>query len=667
MQSQFLVLIVFLCSLVHAEEGMWPFNMIPHEKLQKQGITLEPEWLSHLQKSSLRISSGGSGSFVSSKGLVLTNHHVGFEAIYSLSTEERNLVEEGFYAPSYDQELKCPGMYVDQLISIIDITDQIHEATQGITSPADREKAQKEATARIKDEQQKLTSLQPQVVMLYGGALYHLYLYKRYTDVRLVFAPEKKIASFGGDHDNFEFPRYDLDVCFFRVYDSDQPLVTDHYLKWSASGPHSLEFLFVSGNPGHTERLYTAAHLTFFNNLELPLILQWVSKKIKALESFSQKSPENRRIASEQLARLMNTFKALKGIQQGFATSDIIQKKKKQEASETALAVPFQNIEEALEKAKPYYPSYMILEGSGSNYSTLYRWAKQLVRLFVELKKPNAERLKEYTDTEIPTLKLDLFSSKPIYPSLEQLNLTCGLENLKAVLGPKSPITNPRQVAEECIKGTRMADKAYREDLFAHLEKIATSSDPLIQLALKLDPPARELRQKIETELDSVKKASYAQITEVLFKQYGESLYPDGTFTLRLSIGTVKGYQEKKDLIKPMTTIGGTFQHAQAHGSKGEFELPPSWTLKSSTLATNTTPFNFVSTHDIIGGNSGSPMVNMKGEFVGLIFDGNIYSLIWDYQYNDLQGRAISVHSQAILESLEKIYDAKPLVMELSN
>lgn len=667
------ILILFIFSLLHAEEGMWPLNMVPQKEIQaKYGVTLSEEWLLQVQKACLRISLGGSGAFVSSQGLILTNHHVGSEAIYNLSIKENNLIEKGFYAPSPEQELKCPNMYVDQLISIADITEEVELEMQGLTSGADKERVQQEVVSRLKTEYQARTSLQPQLITLYGGAKYQLYLYKRYTDIRLVFAPEKAIAFFGGDQDNFEYPRYNLDICFFRAYENDKPVVTDDYLPWSTSGPKPSELLVVGGNPGHTARLYTTAHLAFFKNEELPFILRLVSKKLKVVEEFAKKSGENGRIASEQISRLQNTSKAFNGISQGLKNNVIIHQKKAFEAAlekKQNIAPALQNLEQALKEAKPIYPSYMILEGMGSNYCTLYRWAKQFVRLSEELQKPDNERLKEYTDTELPTLKLALLSSQPIYPSLEKVNFTCGLKFLKKIIGSRFPFKkeSPDEIGRRLIENTRLADLEYRKELWNHPEKVKTSPDPLIQLALALDPLARELRKKIEDNLESVKKESYAQITAALFRQFGETIYPDATFSLRLSMGTLRGYQEKRVLLPPMTTLAETFQHAKAHHSEGPFQLPPSWEQRKESLEKNQTGFNFVSTHDIVGGNSGSPMINLNKELVGLIFDGNIYSLIWDYQYNDEQGRAISVHSHAILEALEKIYQATPLVTELKN
>jgi hypothetical protein len=654
-------------SLLYAEEGMWPLNMVPQQQLQaKYGVELSSEWLLQVQKSCLRLSLGGSGSFVSSQGLILTNHHVGQEAIYHLSTKQNNFMEKGFYAATLDQELKCPGIYVDQLISIVDVTEQMSEAMEGLKTGAEKEHAQQQMAARLKEEYQAKTALQPQLITLYGGAKYQIYLYKRYTDIRLVFAPETAIAFFGGDHDNFEYPRYDLDICFFRAYENDKPVQSSDHLRWSREGPKENELLAVGGNPGSTQRQYTAANLKFFEDVNLPMILKWVGRKIDAIENFAKQNEENGRIAEKQLFSLHNASKALKGIQQGFKNGSILKQKEafeKQLSQQQNVEEAYKNLAQALAKAKPIYPAYFVLGAMGPNYCTLYRWASQLVRYSDEVQKPNAERLKEYTETEIPTLKLGLLSLQPIYPNLETINLTCSLTFLKEVVGDKYlGGKSPANLASHLIAATQIGNLAYRQELFDNPEKIKTSLDPLIVFARSLDPEARRLRKQIEDELDSVKKESYAAITAALFRQYGETIYPDATFSLRLAFGQMKGYLEKKTELAPMTTIGGTFAHAK----KYNFPLPPSWKERQTALEKNTTGFNFVSTNDIIGGNSGSPIFNMNRELVGLIFDGNIYSLIWDYQYDDKQGRAISVHSQAILETLREIYKADALVKEIS-
>ena len=404
-------------SWLTAEEGMWPFNNIPVDTIEENyGVKLEQPWIDHVQRSCLRISLGGSGSFVSPQGLLLTNHHVGKQAIYNLSTEDRDLMGQGFLARSFDEELQCPNMYVDQLLSIQDVTDIVNQSLNQEMSSAEKEKERKSAIRMIKEEAQKRTGLQPEVISLYHGARYHLYLYKRYTDVRLVMAPEQDIAFFGGDADNFEYPRYDLDMCFFRVYEEGQPLETSDYLTWSDGGPKPLEPLFVAGHPGRTERMLSSAHLKFLNEVDYALRLDWLKTRQKDFEAFSSQSAENRRIAAADLFSFENALKVYRNLCSGLSDSTLIQDKEayEQELYDINGNEPWAKLELALDKARAYYPTYMVLEAS-SAYSGLYLWAKHLVRLAAESQKPNEERLPEYIDSELPTLKLDLLSEEPTY------------------------------------------------------------------------------------------------------------------------------------------------------------------------------------------------------------------------------------------------------------
>ncbi|MFS8563584.1 MAG: S46 family peptidase [Rhabdochlamydiaceae bacterium] len=677
MKRIWLGLFLCVCCCVGAEEGMWPFNMLPVEKIEQEyGVKLSPDWAQHVQQACVRISLGGSGSFVSSQGLIMTNHHVGSKAIYNLSTEETDLMEKGFLAKSFEQELKCPNMYVESLISIQDITKDVNKDVKDGMTAAEKEKIHKQACADIANSAKEKTGLQPEVVTLYQGAKYHLYLYKRFTDVRLVMAPEKNIAFFGGDADNFEYPRYNLDVCFFRVYENDQPVHPEHYLKWSASGPKALEPLFVAGHPGRTERMLTADHVQFFQQEELPLLLSFLKEKIVSLKKFSSESPENKRIALDPLFSYENAFKVYNGIEKALKAAPIIAEKRKKEqalygdvASERYL--PWAKLKTALADFKGDQISYVMLEGYGAQYCKLYTWAKHLVRLEKERGKPSGERLKEYADHQLAALELRLFSTEPVYKNLELMLLTNNLNNLLLKLGKEHPAVvlamggkTPAKRAEELLASTQLTDLEYRQKLYNNPEEVNQATDGFILLAKALDPYARAVREKREDLLESVQKESYAAIAQMLFDRYGESLYPDATFTLRLSIGSLKGYEEKGVFINPMTTLGGVFKCAEKHQSKTPYELPLSWKVRGPLLASGSA-FNFVSTNDIIGGNSGSPVINAQGEVVGLIFDGNIHSLIWDYAFEDKQGRAISVHTQGIMEALDKIYQADALVKEI--
>ncbi|MEI8301474.1 MAG: S46 family peptidase [Chlamydiota bacterium] len=663
-------------ALAPAQEGMWPFNAIPVEQIQKEhGVTLSPEWVEHLQKSCLRVSLGGSASFVSSKGLVLTNHHVGSKAIYNLSTEDNNLIEHGFLAKTLDEELKCPNMYVDKLVSIQDVTEQVLEGTSDALSPQDREAMRKASIAKITKEAKDTSNLQPQVVSLYQGARYYLYLYERYTDIRLVMAPEKAIAFFGGDKDNFEYPRYDLDMCFFRVYQDNKPLEVTNYLKWSKKAPTESDLLFVAGHPGKTDRMLTSAHIQFLKEIDFPLLLSMLEEKHKHFETFAKESLENKRIVAQDLFSVENSLKVLKAFTKGLKEEPIIENKAKKESLlQTSIGnEPWVRLEETLKDAKDYYKTYLLLERASNAYSKLFNIAKHLVRLSDEKIKPNPEKLKEYLDAELPTLELTLLSKEPIYKNLEKAHLTATFTWLIQSLGVTHPVTtlilqnrSLEEAVDFLVNSTSLHNLGYREHLYNNLDKLHECSDPFILLVKALDPYMREIRKLKEERFDSITNDCYTQITHILFNTFGESIYPDATFTLRLSIGSMKGYKEGSTTISPTTTLYDIFDYAKSHSGEESYALPQSWLDKASLLNKNT-PFNFISTHDIIGGNSGSPVINTQGELVGLIFDGNTHSLLWDFAFDDAQGRAVSVHASGILESLKTIYKAENLVKEVTN
>lgn len=661
---------------LQAEEGMWCFDQIPKEKIQAQyGIQINGELLEHIQKCSLRVSAGGSGSFISSKGLVMTNHHVGASAIYNLSSKDQDYLEKGFYAKSLGEELHCPNLYVDQLVAISDVTEEVNRKMEKGLSFVEKERIRKEAILEIQQEAEKKSGLHPEVVMLYEGARYHLYLYKRYTDLRLVMAPEKQVAFLGGDIDNFEYPRHNLDVCFFRVYENGQPLEIEHYLKWSETGPLEGELLFVSGHPGKTKRMWTADHLRYLERVELPMILQYLEERMAMLDLFSLKSSEHARIAASQKHSLSNAYKVYKGVEKGFIENSPIPKKEQQEAllynnKETDLYLAWDSLKEALSKSESYIASYYCLEGIFSNYSKLYGIAKSLVRLSEEKKLPSEKRLPEYSDTEIDKLRLRILSSEPIYLELEIACLSDSLQRLQTILGKESPLVEsllqgrtPEEVAKKAIENTRLKDLEEREALFDSLEIVAFSKDPLISLVKTIDLYARAVRKEKEEKLDAIQNESYSFIGNQRFNQYGDLLYPDATFTLRLSYGCMKGYEEGGNYLEAKTTFADMQRVSELHPDESAYYLPEKW--KNIEKLDKTVGLNFVSTHDIIGGNSGSPVVNAKGEWVGLVFDGNVHSLTWGQVFDEKQGRAISVHGQGIIEVLEKIYEVESLVEEI--
>jgi hypothetical protein len=659
-----------------ADEGMWLFNDLPADYLQtKHGFQPTADWAEHLMKASVRFNSGGSASFISSTGLVLTNHHVGADTLYKVSTPENNYYRDGFCAQTNADEIKSPDMELNQLMSIEDVTQRVQAAVTATMSPGEASVARRAVMAEIEKESLDRTGFRSDVVTLYGGGRYHLYRYKKYTDVRLVWAPEADIAFFGGDADNFEYPRYDLDACIFRVYENDQPARIEHFLKWSDRGVQEDELVFVSGNPGRTSRISTVAALKFQRDVRLPYTLNLIRRREILLQQFGLRSPENERRAHDDLFGAQNSRKARTGMLQGLQDPQFIATK---EAAEKQLldaiaqdpklrghAEAWQTIER-LQKRQ----AELIRKGLSIN-ANLFRTAQTLVRMAVEDKKPSAQRLREYRDSARESLLQQLFSPAPVYKDLEQAILADSLGFLVEQRGGDDPLIqqilagkSPRTRATELVQGTRLDDVQLRRDLAANGgEAIDSCDDPMIQLAKLVDPESRQLRE-VQEAIEEEERQAYARIAEAIFATQGTSTYPDATFTLRLAFGVVKGYEQEGEQIPPWTTIGGAFDDEQLHGAQAPWKLPKSWHEHKGQLEPKT-QFNFVCTADIIGGNSGSPVVNRNLELVGLIFDGNIQSLPGDYRYDDRQDRAVSVSSQAIRAALQQIYGADRIVAEL--
>ena len=683
-------LVLPLTPVTHADEGMWLFNNPPTKLLQdKYHFQVTPAWLEHVQKSSVRFDNGGSGSFVSPDGLIMTNHHVGVDCLGKISTKDKDYVATGFEAKSNADEPKCADLELNVLMSIEDVTSRVAGAVKPGMNDASAEKARRAEINNIEKESLDKTGLRSDVVTLYNGGQYHLYRYKRYTDVRLVFAPQKSIAFFGGDPDNFEYPRYDLDICFFRAYENDKPVHVDNYLKWSEAGAKEGELVFVSGHPGRTERGDTIAHILYQRDLAVPSVLNLLRRREVLLQNYSERSAENARRAEDDLFFIQNSRKAYLGILAGLQDPAIIAKKGESEkelrdavAKDPALAQKYgegwDQVAATLKTLVKIRDEYNLFasgaqrRGQAFN-SELYGVALTLVRLAEETPKPNGERLREYSDASLPSLKLELFSDAPIYDDLETVKLGDSLGMMAEVMGEDNELVrkylagkSPRERAAELVRGTSLKDVAVRKQLAeGGLKAIQASKDPMIQLALLADPESRQIRQQFEQKVDEPQRQAYAKIANARFAVYGSSVYPDATFTLRLAFGEARGYQEDGAEIPWATELGGTWEHAAAHNNKEPFELPKLWNERKADINPST-PFDFVSTADIIGGNSGSPVINRQGELVGIIFDGNIQSLILDYIYTDTQARAVAVHSAGILEALRKIYQANGLVEEIT-
>ena len=673
-----------LAHTARADEGMWLFNRPPLAEMKaRHGFEASPEWMEHVQRSCVRVSTGGSGSIVSADGLVMTNHHVASDILEKLSSKESNLIEKGFWAAGLADELKCPDLHLDVLWTITDVTERIEGAAKGLGT-ADAGAAKRKLQTQIEDEAKRERGLHCEVVTLYQGGRYHLYEYKRFEDVRLVFAPETQSAFYGGDNDNFEYPRYCLDATFFRIYENGAPLKAENFLRWSANGAADGELCFVAGHPGSTQRLNTVAHLEYLRDAAVPRATTRLMRAEVWLQTFSGRSTENARIARGDLFSVQNSRKVYVGRLSGLLDPQLFAEKRTAEEKLRAAveANPewkakwgdaWEKIAQGQATAALLAPRYgAVGQGALSLGTETFTFAKDILRLADELGKPSGERLREYGDAGLDALKNAIYSPAPLYPEFEMMRLEMALSGMAETLGGNDPIVlaalagrAPRARAEECVKGTKLFDIAERKRLVEGGKAVVDAcKDPMIALARALDPFSRQMRKKWEDEVTSVERENYAKIAAARFAVEGEKVYPDATFTLRLSYGTVKGYEHNGAPVKPFTTFGGAYAKAEERATEAAYALPKSWLDAKSVLELET-PFNFVSTHDIIGGNSGSPVFNRAGEVVGLIFDGNIQSLVGNYGYSDVQSRSVSVDSRGILESLRNVYKTNRLVTEL--
>ena len=679
----FLALILALLSpIAFADEGMWLYNAFPKEKVKaKYNFETTRQWLDHVRLSSVRFNNGGSGSFVSADGLTFTNHHVGADCIQKLGTRGTDYMKTGFYAKTQADEAKCPDLELNVLTAIEDVTAKVNAAVKPGMSAADAGQAQRSAMASIEKDCATTTGLRCDVVTFYSGEVYNLYKYKKYTDVRLVFAPEFEAAFFGGDPDNFTYPRYDLDITFFRVYENDKPVHLNDYLKWSKDGVSDGELIFVSGHPGSTGRLLTMSQLQYLKDVDYPSRLASYKRRIALLEGFSAESPENARIAQEDIFGLSNSQKAITGYLGGLEDQALMSKKNAEErdqekqflAKNPKAPNPWAEISNAMKAEREIYNQLTYVERSRGYWSQLAQYARWIVRATEEKQKPNGQRQREYRDSALPSLEQRLFSSAPIYKHFETVTLADSLSQMQEALGSDDPAVkaslngkSAQQAALEYISGTKLDDIAVRKQLYeGGKAAVDASNDPLIVLMRSVDPEALSVRKRYDDEVDSVERRDGAATAKARFEQSGFNQPPDATFTLRLSYGAVKGYMENAAKIPYFTTFEGAYKHAEEHSNKPPYQLPDSW-MKMKSKLTLSTPLNYVSTADIIGGNSGSPTVNQAGEVVGIIFDGNIESLPWNFFYDDQVGRAVHVDSRGIIEALRHIYGAEGLANELT-
>jgi hypothetical protein len=673
-------LLFFSIALLHGEEGMWTFNQFPAAKVQqKYGFSPTQQWLDHVRLASVRLAEGCSASFVSPNGLVLTNYHCAVTCIQQISSAAKDYTATGFMANSQAEEQKCPGQEANVLIEISDVTPQIKQKTAG-KSDQEALLARRAEIARIEKECATSESLRCEVVTLYGGGVYDLYKYHRYQDVRLVFAPEFITAFFGGDPDNFMFPRYDLDASFIRVYENGQPLKTKDYFPLSKTGTKEGDLTFVSGHPGGTNRQHTIDMLELERDYTKPETLFYLSELRGMLTEFQTRGDEQRRISQDELLFVENGLKANKGeywslLEKPFFAQKTAEEQdfRKRVNADAKLKQQYGGLWDEIaaveRKARQLYVPYIYIEAGRGFQSDLFTHAKRLVRMAAEYAKPNGERLPPYADARKPEMRQATLSPAPIYPELEIEKLAWSLAKLREALGPDDPAVkqifgerSPREIATEAVKGTKLTDPAARKALMdGGQAAVQASTDPMIALAKLVDPIARRVRKQWEDEVQSAQTRALEKLGAARFAVYGTSLYPDATFTLRLSYGTVKGFMENGKEVRPFTTLGGAFDR---NTGRDPFALAQSW-LKAKSSLNLATPFNFVTTNDIIGGNSGSPVINKDAQLVGLIFDGNIHSLGGNYGFDEALNRAVAVDVRAILEALEKIYRAERVLGEL--
>jgi hypothetical protein len=667
-------LTVLLCSAASADEGMWPFHGAPLAKLNGVLNTkIDQAWLDKVRTATVRLSNC-TASFVSKDGLILTNHHCVEQCLAELSSKEKSYVEEGFLAKSREDEKKCETQIADVLTAMEDITAKVTKATEGKDDKAAND-ARKAVLTQLESECEKTTKLKCESVNLYEGGQHWLYKYKRYTDVRIAFAPEAGIAAYGGDPDNFQFPRWCLDMGILRAYENGKPVKPANYLKVNFAGPQAGDPVFVSGHPGSTDRLLTVAQLEEQRNVQWPQWLLRYSELRGRLIQFGEQSPTNERISADLLNGYENGIKVRRKMLDALHEDELFVRKKAEEAAlrksaGTSIGDPWGDIEKALAAQRAMYLPYVYIEAGGGFQGRLVGYARTLVRGAAERDRPNDQRFREYTDGSLPRIEQQLGAGVPIYPELESLRLGWSLQRMREWLGPDHPMVRkllakegPNELAKRLISETKLGDPAVRLELWkGGSAAIAASTDPMIVLARAIEPDARALRKQYEDTVEAPEELAGEKIAKARFAALGTSVYPDATFTLRLNWGTVQGWNENGTMVEPFTKLSRAFERAT--GSE-PFRIPDSWQKVKDKLDMNT-PFNLSTNNDIVGGNSGSPLISAKGEVVGLLFDGNIHSISGAYWFDTEKNRSVAVHPAIIKEALSKVYGATAILAELS-
>ena len=666
-----------------ADEGMWTIDNFPSDRIADEyKVEINDQWLRSAQLATTRLENGCTGSFASPDGLILTNNHCTWGCIRNLSSEGRNLSDDGFMAMSRGEELQCPGQQVSVLVDLDDVTAKIASATADLDD-ADASEARKAKLTDLESSCEEAANgeLNCEAVSLYNGGQYFIYKYKRYDDVRLVFAPELDIAAFGGDPDNFNFPRWCLDMSFLRAYEDGKPAVTPNYFQWREAGPQSGDPVFITGHPGSTDRSLTMSQLRMLRDDVYPLWLLRYSELRGRMLSWADTSPEAARIVQQRILSFENGIKVRRNLLKALHNDEMMAQKAAQEKDlrsavaanpewQAAYGDAWDLIDGAIEAHRNMYEEHLFIEDGAGIQGDLFNYARIIVRGTAERELPNNERMREYTDAALPQVEQRLMAQRPIDEGYEKLRLTFSLDKMREWLGPDSKYVHlvlgnesPNALAASLVDGSRLDDPAYREELWTGgVQAVAASDDPMIRLALAIDEPARALLKRYEDEVEAPRIRGEEMIADARFKVYGTDTYPDATFTLRVTFGAVEGWKEKGEMVEPFTRTSRLFERATG---QRPFMVPDSWAQAREDLDPDTA-FNFVATTDITGGNSGSPIVAADGALVGLAFDGNIHSIAGDYWFDRDINRTVGVNTAIILEALKVVYGADHLVEELT-
>lgn len=681
-----LALLIVTSSSAFADEGMWTFQNFPKQKIEeKYGVRIDDAWLNRVQRSITRHEGGCTGSFISPDGLVLTNNHCVMSCLSELSSEQNDYIANGFNSGNRAGERKCPTEILSVLVEVEDVTAKVNAATAGLPD-AKANEVRKQELSRLEAacveaaKKGRSGPLACEAVTLYQGGQYFLYKYKRYDDVRMVFAPHHSIAAFGGDPDNFNFPRWSLDFSLLRAYENGKPARTPNHLVWRPEGPKAGEAVFVPGHPGTTNRLLTVEQLKFQRDTQFPEYLVRNSELRGRLIQWGKTGDEPTRIIQRPLQSNENSLKVYRGLQRALLDDRLMAEKSAGEEvlRELVISKPeltqtvgsaWDDIADAQERMRQIYGRYLYLEAGAGFNSNLFRYARQLVRAGAERSKSNELRLREYADSNLPKISSAVLAQTPVYPEYEKLTLSFSLDKMREYLGPDDPIVrqllsqeSPDSYAAKLVSETKLAEAAVRKSLWeGGSSAIDASTDPMIVLARSIDPEARAVRKIYEDEVQAPIASGQERIAKARFAAYGTGTYPDATFTLRLSYGAVQGWKEKGEDVEPFTRLERLYERATG---RAPFDLPKVW-LDARDKLDMSTPFNYVTTNDIVGGNSGSPLIDAQGRLVGLAFDGNIHSLSGNYWYDAEMNRAVAVHPAIILMALEKVYDAKDIVEEI--